>query len=83
MRRDRRDATLRDWARAIPEEIIAQRPVLAMGLVGVTIEIGELDRVEARLAAIEEWSALPPDVRSAAGCGCCRARSRCTAPHWR
>ena len=32
MRRDRQDATLREWAQVIPEDIVRVRPVLAVGL---------------------------------------------------
>jgi LuxR family maltose regulon positive regulatory protein len=38
-----------------------------MGFVGVMMAAGELERVDARLQETEQWLALPPDARNAAG----------------
>jgi len=67
MRRDRQDATLREWAHIIPEDVVRLRPVLAMGLVGVLMSTEEPERVDAHLRDAEQWLALAPDARDAAG----------------
>ena len=67
MRRGRQDATLREWAHVIPEDIVRVRPVLAVGLVGALMSTGEFDRVDAHLHEVEQWLALAPDARDAAG----------------
>jgi LuxR family maltose regulon positive regulatory protein len=67
MRRDRQDATLREWAHVIPEDIVRVRPVLAVGLVGGFMSAGEFDRVGTYFDDVEHWLALPPDARDAAG----------------
>ena len=64
MRRTRQDATLRHWARVLPENVVRVRPVLAVGLVGTLITAGELERVELHLHEVEEWLALAPDARA-------------------
>jgi LuxR family maltose regulon positive regulatory protein len=63
MRRDRQDATLREWAHAIPHDVVRTRPVLAVGLVGVMMSSGELDEVAVRLDDVEKWLALSPEAR--------------------
>jgi LuxR family maltose regulon positive regulatory protein len=63
MRRDRQDATLREWAHAIPHDVVRARPVLAVGLVGVMMSSGDLEGVAARLDTVEQWLALSPEAR--------------------
>jgi LuxR family maltose regulon positive regulatory protein len=67
MRRDRKDATLREWAHAIPADVVRTRPVLAVGLVGTTMSSGDLDEVARRLDEVEAWLALAPPARDEAG----------------
>jgi LuxR family maltose regulon positive regulatory protein len=67
IRRARHDATLREWAQTIPEDVLCTRPVLAVGLVGPLTSTGELDRVEGYLAVAEQWLATPPEDRAASG----------------
>lgn len=67
MRRDRQDATLRAWARLLPEDVVRARPVLAVGLVGVLISAGELERVDRTLRDVEEWLARSAGDRDAGG----------------
>jgi LuxR family maltose regulon positive regulatory protein len=57
-RRDRREAALRSWLEAIPDELIRVRPVLAVGLIGALMAGGEFEGVEARLDDAERM--LPP-----------------------
>ena len=67
MRRDRQDATIREWAQVIPEDVVRLRPVLAVGFVGTLMSAGELGRVDAHLYEAEQWLALAPEARDAAG----------------
>jgi LuxR family maltose regulon positive regulatory protein len=59
MRRDRQEHTLLAWLRALPEELIASRPVLSIQHAGVLLSVGELAGVEGRLAAAERWLGTP------------------------
>ncbi len=67
MQRDRQDATIHEWAHALPEDIVRVRPVLAVGLAGGLMATGEFERVDARLDQAEHWLALAPDAREPAG----------------
>ena len=67
VRRSRQDTTLRAWAELIPEHVARMRPVLAVGLVGVLMSTGKLERVEEHLRDVEQWLALTPAARDAAG----------------
>jgi LuxR family transcriptional regulator, maltose regulon positive regulatory protein len=67
MQRDRQDATIHEWAYALPENIVRDRPVLAVGLAGGLMSTGEFERVDARLDQAEHWLAMAPDAREAAG----------------
>lgn len=67
MRRSRQDATLRAWAELIPEPVVRARPVLAVGFVGTLMSAGEFGRVGEYLRDAEQWLALPPAARDAAG----------------
>lgn len=55
MRKSRDEATLRAWLDVLPDEVIAVRPVLALGLVGAMMAAGEIDRAEAALGDAEQW----------------------------
>ena len=55
MTKDRREAQLRRWMDALPEEVYARRPVLANGYVGALMSTGEIRGVEPRLRIAEEW----------------------------
>ncbi len=66
MRRGRQDAILREWVRVIPDDVVRARPVLAMGLIGIAMSTGELDRVHAHLREVERWLAQSPEARDAA-----------------
>ncbi|MEO5901852.1 MAG: LuxR C-terminal-related transcriptional regulator [Ilumatobacteraceae bacterium] len=54
MRQDRQEGTLRRWLEALPDELFANRPVLAMGLVGARMATGNTTGVEALLQLVEE-----------------------------
>ena len=51
--RDRQEATVRRWLDDIPDELVRQRPVLAVGFVGALMSSGELEGVESRLDDVE------------------------------
>src|SRR5205823_4789344 len=67
LRRSRQDATMRAWVQLIPDEVVRVRPVLAIGFVGALMSTGALDRVEEYLRDVEQWLALTPAARDAAG----------------
>lgn len=56
MARDRREATLRGWMEALPDEIFRTRPVLSLGYAGALLSTGETAGVEARLQDAERWA---------------------------
>ncbi|WP_344066880.1 LuxR C-terminal-related transcriptional regulator [Microbacterium pumilum] len=56
MARDRREATLRGWMEALPDEIFRTRPVLSLGFAGALLSTGEMTGVEARLRDAERWT---------------------------
>jgi LuxR family maltose regulon positive regulatory protein len=51
--RDRREATARRWLDDIPHEVVAVRPVLAVGFVGALMSSGDFAGVERRLDDVE------------------------------
>lgn len=59
LRRERQEHTLLRWLRALPDELIASRPVLCVQYAGVLLSVGELVGVEARLRAAERWLDTP------------------------
>jgi LuxR family maltose regulon positive regulatory protein len=56
MGKDRREVQLRRWMEALPEEVFAARPMLAIGHVGSLMSTGETRGVEARLRIAERWA---------------------------
>jgi LuxR family maltose regulon positive regulatory protein len=57
MSKHRREAQLRRWLEALPEEAFANRPVLALGHAAVLMSTGETRGVEPRLQVAERWHA--------------------------
>jgi LuxR family maltose regulon positive regulatory protein len=55
MRRSRQEATVHDWLRAFPDELVRRRPVLSAGYAWVLLAAGEYEAVEARLRDAERW----------------------------
>jgi LuxR family transcriptional regulator, maltose regulon positive regulatory protein len=55
MRRSSQEATMLDWFRALPDDLVRLRPVLSVGYAGALLSAGELDGVEARLWDAEKW----------------------------
>jgi LuxR family maltose regulon positive regulatory protein len=61
LRRTRREAVLRGWVDDLPDAVVRERPVLAIGLVGGLMSVNEYDGVEERLRDVERQLALPED----------------------
>jgi LuxR family maltose regulon positive regulatory protein len=61
LRRRRQEGTLRRWLEALPDETFADRPVLAIALVGARMATGDVAGVEALLEAIDAALARPAD----------------------
>ena len=51
--RDRREATARRWLDDFPQEVVAVRPVLAVGFIGALMSSGDFAGVERRLDDVE------------------------------
>jgi LuxR family maltose regulon positive regulatory protein len=52
-RRSRREAVIRRWADELPADVVADRPVLALGLIGAFSAANEFDGLEKRLEDLE------------------------------
>lgn len=63
LQRTRQEALLRGWLEELPEELYADRPVLALILVGARMVTGDSTGADALLAGVEAW--LPPDGAAA------------------
>ncbi len=55
MAKERREVQVRAWLEALPDEVFANRPVLANGYVGSLMSTGEVRGVEPRLRIAERW----------------------------
>jgi LuxR family maltose regulon positive regulatory protein len=53
MRQYRREATLRRWLDAVPREVVARRPVLAVGYAGSILSANDVTRVDDLLTGAE------------------------------
>ena len=68
MIRERREAELARWVRALPDELVRNRPVLGVLLAGALTLVSDLDTVGQRLADVERsvraddgaWPVQPP-----------------------
>ncbi|MGH3496373.1 MAG: LuxR C-terminal-related transcriptional regulator [Nocardioidaceae bacterium] len=59
LRRERRESTIRRWANDFPDDVVRERPVLAVGFIGALMASNEFGEVEARLRAAEQTLARP------------------------
>lgn len=59
LRPQRKEATLRGWLEALPDEVLQVRPVLCNGYAGALLATGELNGVDQRLQDAERWLATP------------------------
>jgi LuxR family maltose regulon positive regulatory protein len=59
------------WFRALPDDVIASRPVLDVHYAGLLLDSGQLARADARLRRAEQWLAAHPgtDPRSTGAAG--------------
>ena len=60
MRRERREAELARWARALPDEVVRARPVLGLAFAGALAQVSDFDSVAERLSDVER--SLRPDA---------------------
>jgi len=67
MQRLRREGTIREWLRALPDALVRNRPVLGIGLVGALASVGELGTIEERLREVERGLAILAEGGSAPG----------------
>lgn len=59
LRRERREGVLSRWARELPPELLADRPVLAVGLASGLMASNDFDGVAERLDQVDEMLARP------------------------
>jgi len=64
MRRSRQEATLLNWLKALPDELVRHRPVLSVYYAGTLLQNGEIDGVETRLQDAERWLDMTADAGS-------------------
>jgi LuxR family transcriptional regulator, maltose regulon positive regulatory protein len=62
VRRNRQEATLLGWLKALPAAVISARPVLDVHYAGTLLAVGELAGVADRLRNAERWLKLPADL---------------------
>ena len=55
LQKARREATIRGWLDAIPDDVVRVRPVLAVGFIGALMSGGEFEGVERRLQDVDRW----------------------------
>ena len=61
MRNTRQEAAVLGWLRAIPDEVLHDRPVLSVAYAWSLLAVGELAGVEERLRSAERWLAATTD----------------------
>ena len=64
MRRNRQDALLFGWLKALPDELLHNRPVLSVAQAHVLLSSGELEGVEDRLRIAERWLDTTAETRT-------------------
>jgi LuxR family maltose regulon positive regulatory protein len=62
MLRNRQEATVLGWLKALPDELVRARPVLSVRYAGTLLLHGELEGVEARLSDAEQWLDTKTDI---------------------
>ncbi len=61
MNRSQQNATLHDWLKKIPDELVRVRPVLCTGYALVSMSYGEITEVDRRLHDAEKWLGFQVD----------------------
>ena len=64
MQRNRGEAIIKGWMRALPVDLVRTHPVLGMGFVGALASLGELSEIEGRLGDIERGLASLADAEA-------------------
>jgi LuxR family maltose regulon positive regulatory protein len=62
--RSRQEPVIRAWLHALPDGLVRSRPVLAVGLIGALMSLGEFEGVDARLRDVEQLLDQPPTDRA-------------------
>jgi LuxR family maltose regulon positive regulatory protein len=55
LERERREATVRGWVDDFPDDVVRQRPVLAVAFVGGLMRANDFTTVDSRLSDVERW----------------------------
>jgi LuxR family maltose regulon positive regulatory protein len=63
LRSSRQESLLLAWLQALPDEVIAVRPVLSVDYAGALLSLGQLEGAEARLQDAERWLDTTSDGR--------------------
>ncbi len=63
MLRGRKEATLLDWLKVLPDEVLLCRPVLSVAYAHVLLSSGEREGVEERLRDAERWLDTTAEMR--------------------
>jgi LuxR family transcriptional regulator, maltose regulon positive regulatory protein len=66
MLRNRQEATLLDWLKVLPDEVLRCRPVLSVAYAHVLLSSGEREGVEERLRDAERWLDPTAEMRGLA-----------------
>ncbi len=66
MLRSRQEATLLDWLKVLPDEVLRCRPVLSVAYAHVLLSSGEREGVEERLRDAERWLDTTAEMRGLA-----------------
>jgi LuxR family maltose regulon positive regulatory protein len=64
LRSSRQEGLLLAWLQALPEDVIAFRPVLSVDYAGALLSLGQLEGAEARLQDAERWLDTTADGRA-------------------
>jgi LuxR family maltose regulon positive regulatory protein len=62
MRSSRQETAMLGWLRALPDELIASRPVLSVHYAGLLLDSGQLEGAETRLRDAEQWLDMTADA---------------------
>ena len=62
MSRSRQEATVLGWLKALPDEVVHDRPVLSVYYAGTLLQNGELEGIEVRLRDAERWLDTTADM---------------------
>ena len=69
LRRNRQEGLLLAWLQALPEHVLAARPVLSVDYAGALLSLGHLDGAERRLDDAQRWLGATMDGDAGSGVG--------------